>query len=163
MLQLILNPLLPAPLHRLGLRLAHAIRSGWRRVRRPLLVGCRVVAVNPAGEVLLVRHSYGSGLWMLPGGGVARGEAPIAAATRELAEETACSLNRPVEVAVNSGYWNGTTNEVHVFAGHTSDIPRADGREIVAARCFALSALPRDIVPHLAESLPGWLFLLSSE
>jgi 8-oxo-dGTP pyrophosphatase MutT (NUDIX family) len=162
MLHLITN-LLPPPLHRLGLRMAHAIRLGWWRTRRPLVIGCRILAVNSNGEVLLVRHSYGSREWMLPGGGLSRGEAPIAAAQRELAEETACTLVDPVEVTVIQRRWQGMTNVQHVIVGHTSDIPRADGREIVTARCFALTALPPDCSPKLAANLAEWLALFASE
>ncbi len=161
MLRLIAK-LLPAPLHRRGLRLAHALRIVWWRVRRPLVIGCQVLAVNAQGEVLLVRHSYGSPLWMLPGGGLARGETPIAAALRELAEETACTLIRPVAVAVTRRPWHGTTNLQHVIVGATTDTPRADGREIIAARCFAPDALPPDCVPQLAERLGEWLAIFAA-
>jgi len=155
MLQLTL--LLPASLHRLGLPLAHAVRIRWWRLRRPLVTGCRVLAVNAAGEVLLVRHSYGTRHWTLPGGGMARGETPIAAAMRELIEETACTLTAPIEVTITRSLLHGATNVVHVITGRTSGIPRPDGREIVEACYFAPDALPRDISRSLAKSLPGWL------
>ena len=116
-----------------------------------------MLAVNPGGEVLLIRHSYGSPSWMLPGGGVRRGEAPITAALRELAEETACTLSGATEVAITRRTLHGATNVVHIIAGRTSDTPRADGREIVAARCFPLTSLPHDISPRLAKNLQGWL------
>lgn len=128
-----------------------------------MLVGCRVLAVNPDGEVLLVRHSYGPARWTLPGGGFKRGEAPIAAAARELAEETGCKLIGPVELAITRRHWHGATNVVHVIAGSIRDTPRADRREIMAARCFAPTALPRDISRSLAANLPGWLAMARSE
>jgi ADP-ribose pyrophosphatase YjhB (NUDIX family) len=143
--------------------LAHAVRVRWWRLRRPLVEGCRVLAVNPGGEVLLVRHSYGARHWMLPGGGMAHGETPVAAATRELFEETACVLTGAVEVAVTHRVVHGATNISHVIAGRTSSVPRPDGREIVDARYFAPNALPPDISRSLAENLAGWLGQIPSE
>ena len=60
--------LIPAPLHRAALVVAHQVRLRWWRIRKPLLLGCRVMAFDDQGRVLLIRHSYGSGRWMLPGG-----------------------------------------------------------------------------------------------
>ena len=44
--------LIPAPLHRAGLRLAHAVRRRWWRLARPRLTGVCVVACDDAGRVL---------------------------------------------------------------------------------------------------------------
>ncbi len=139
------------------MRLAHLIRQAWWRVRRPVVVGCLVLAVNARGEVLLVRHSYGSPLWSLPGGGIGRGEAPSDAATRELAEETACMLADPIAVAVIHGGWHGMKSEQHIIAGTTQDTPRPDGREIIAAGWFAPGGLPADSNPRLHWHLAEWL------
>ncbi len=47
-------------------------------------------ALTHGGEVLLVRHTYGRrDVWYLPGGGVRRGEPPLAAGAREMEEELA--------------------------------------------------------------------------
>lgn len=61
------------------------LQQYWR-VSRPLTAGARVLVVDPAGQVLLVRHTYMKG-WYLPGGGVDRGETMRAAAAREIWEE----------------------------------------------------------------------------
>jgi 8-oxo-dGTP pyrophosphatase MutT (NUDIX family) len=53
---------------------------------RPRTIGVRAVISDESGQVLLVRHSYGS-LWYLPGGGVEKGEGPISGLVRELREE----------------------------------------------------------------------------
>ena len=47
----------------------------------------RILATDPAGRIVMVVHRD-SGDWNLPGGKVEDGEAPLAAAIRELAEET---------------------------------------------------------------------------
>ena len=85
-------PLLPRSLHRLALRVAHRLRHVWRRLAKPQLRGVSVILRDPEGRVLFVRHTYGPPDWSLPGGGIARGEAPEAAARREMAEELALTL-----------------------------------------------------------------------
>lgn len=149
--------LIPARLHRSALRLAHALRKRWWRLRKPRLRGCRVLALDGEGRVLLVRHAYGSGKWMTPGGGLGRRETPVAGACRELREETGCVLIDAVDLALAEEPLHGATNAVHVVAGRTVDVPRADGREIVEAAFFAIDALPGDMPPPLRAALPGWV------
>jgi len=149
--------LIPAPLHRTGLRLAHALRKRWWRLRKPQLRGCRVLALDGGGRVLLVRHAYGSGKWMAPGGGLGRREDPVAGARRELREEVGCALADPVELILSEEPLQGATNVVHIVVGRTSDVPRADGREIVEAAFFALDALPANMPPPLRAAISGWV------
>jgi len=149
--------LIPRPLHRLLLVQAHRARLVWWRIRKPLLLGCRVLAFDGEGRILLVRHSYGSGRWMLPGGGIGRGEAPLLAALRELAEETACALEDPRELAVIEEPLAGTINRVHVVTGRARGVPLGDGREIVAAEFFAPEALPPNLAEQLQRNLADWI------
>lgn len=151
--------LIPPPLHRALLVQAHRVRLVWWRLRKPLLIGCRVLAFDGEGRVLLVRHSYGSGRWLLPGGGVARGETALMAAIRELGEETACALEDPREIAVIEEPLAGTVNRVHVITGRARGIARGDGREIVAAEFFALDALPAELAQQLERHLADWVAL----
>ena len=149
--------LIPAPLHRLALRLAHAVRRRWWRMFRVRLEGCRVLAFDSTGQVLLVRHSYGSGAWLLPGGGIAHGEAPLAAAQRELTEETGLSLTHARCLAVIDEPLYGTVNRVHLVCGTAQGELRCDGREVIAARFFAAADWPEGLSPRLATQLNGWL------
>lgn len=149
--------LIPAPLHRLGLRAAHGLRKRWWRLRQVRLEGCRVLAFDARGAVLLVRHSYGSGQWLLPGGGIARGEAPLAAAVRELAEETGLTLMQPRCLAVLDEPLYGTTNRVHLISGTAQGTLRCDGREVIAARFFAPGDWPPDLAPRLVQQLDDWI------
>ena len=149
--------LIPAPLHRLALRLAHGVRRRWWRLFRVRLEGCRVLAIDSAGRVLLIRHSYGSGTWLLPGGGIARGEAPLAAGLRELAEETGLSLAQARCLAVIDEPLYGTVNRVHLVCGTAQGDLRCDGREVIAARFFAATDWPDDLSPRLAAQLAGWI------
>lgn len=149
--------LIPAPLHRAALRSAHAVRLVWWRVRRPDLSGCRVLVQDEAGRVLLVRHHYGSGNWMLPGGGMQRGEDPLAAAARELAEEVHCRLVDPVLALVTEEALQGATNRIFVVAGRTADQPKPDGREIAAAEWFDPAELPAQTSPRQRQLMVTWL------
>ncbi len=58
------------------------------------LAACALVERD--GKILLVRHSYVRG-WLLPGGGVGRGEPPVEAVLRELKEEIGLVRSSPPE------------------------------------------------------------------
>ncbi len=149
--------LIPAPAHRQALRIAHRLRLLWWRIRKPRLDGCRVLAFDAQGRVLVVRHAYGSRRWMLPGGGIGRGERPLAAACREFAEETGCVLSAARLLEVLEEPLSGATNRVHVVTGRFVGEPRPDGREIAALACFAPADLPADLSPALAAQIGGWI------
>jgi 8-oxo-dGTP pyrophosphatase MutT (NUDIX family) len=151
--------LIPAPVHRGALRVAHRIRLVWWRVRKPNLAGCRVLAFDDQDRVLLVRHVYGSGRWMLPGGGLGRGEQPLAAACREFAEETGCTLTAARLLEVLEEPLSGAVNRVHVVTGRFEGTPCADGREIAELACFAAAELPANLSPALARRIDGWIAL----
>ena len=134
--------LTPAPLHRLALRLAHALRKVWWRVAKPRLAGVNVLVLDGQRHVLLVRHSYGSRSWTLPGGGLRRGEPPLAAARRELAEELGCTVEELIPLGVNERRLHGAPCVTHVYAATLDALPRPDGREVSEARFFSQDDLP---------------------
>lgn len=149
--------LIPPPLHRAALRLAHGVRKRWWRIAKVRLRGCRIFAFDGAGQVLLIRHSYGSGNWMLPGGGLGQGEEPLVAALRELAEETGLALVQPRLFAEVEEPLYGTVNRVYLVCGQAEGAVRIDGREVIEARYFAAHALPPDLSPMLAARFAEWL------
>jgi 8-oxo-dGTP pyrophosphatase MutT (NUDIX family) len=61
------------------------LRGIWF-VRRPKTFGAHAVALTAQRRIVLVKLRYAPG-WRRPGGGRAQGEAPAAAALRELREE----------------------------------------------------------------------------
>ncbi|WP_333605516.1 NUDIX domain-containing protein [Novosphingobium sp.] len=122
-------------------------------MRRRKVEGVRVLAFDACGRILLVRHSYGSGTWMPPSGGLRRGEDPLGAAVRELREETGCALLDPRLLAVTEEYLQGAVNRVHAVIGATFDRPQADGREIVQVGFFACDALPEPMSMRVSEYL----------
>ncbi|MCH7629292.1 MAG: NUDIX domain-containing protein [Proteobacteria bacterium] len=135
---------LPAPVHRWLLRTAQPVRLRVWGLLRLKVRGASVLAFDPQGRVLLVRHSYHRpDWWMLPGGGMGRDRDPVRVATRELREETGCRLDGPAWFATHPmPTAQGWTNVTELVAGTTPDAPRIDGRELREARFFALDALP---------------------
>jgi ADP-ribose pyrophosphatase YjhB (NUDIX family) len=119
--------------------------------------GVRVLALDPDGRLLLVRHSYGPPAWMPPGGGLRRGEDPLVAGARELREETGCVLLDARLVEVRSEPLHGAANLVRIVAGWVDGAAVPDGREVVEARFFALDALPAELLRGHREALPLWV------
>ena len=132
----------------------------WFRLTRGLTLGVWVLVRNQKGEVLLVRHTYSPG-WLLPGGGVERGEVTHEAAVREVLEETGVRVDEPLQLAGifnNDAIFHG--DYVLLYLGHTGEEVSQNGSlEIAEARFFAPGALPSDITKgterRLREILEG--------
>ena len=148
--------LIPAPLHRLALRIAYVLRARYRRTTGKLYQGVTVIGHDLDGKVLLVRHSYGPNEWFFPGGGLSDGEEPEAAARRELREECDCEIERLRLVQTVDQTINGVDHRGHLFEGIVQDMPRADGREVVDARFFPLHSLPEPLNGNTRNWLNAW-------
>ncbi len=137
--------------------------------RIPLTLGVRLVAVDFADRIFLVRHSYVPG-WHLPGGAVDPDETAREAAVREADEEGGLVFDAPP--ALFHLYFNGSSgrrDHVALFVARNVRIrqaqPRA-GLEIREARFFTLDALPetttdptrRRIAETLGEAPPSDLW-----
>ena len=147
---------LPAPLHRALLPLAHIVRHRWRRWRKVPIAGVSIVITNIAGDVLLLKHSYGPAVWALPGGGLARGEDPEAAARREVREELGLTLSRITAIATLEEVLSGSLHTAHVFAGICDAHPRPDGREVIEARFFPTHSLPEPLGETTRARIAAW-------
>jgi 8-oxo-dGTP pyrophosphatase MutT (NUDIX family) len=126
-------------LHRLAARLYDAKNF----VLRPRVYGA-IVLVRVDGELLLVRSSYRP-WYTVPGGRVQRGEEPLLAALRELAEEVGLAaapgaLRGLGEFVVHHSH---IEDHVHAFELRLDAKPelRIDSREIVWAGFHAEGAL----------------------
>ena len=123
--------------------LSRLVLHPWFRLTRGLTLGVRVLVQNPQGQVLLVRHTYAPG-WLLPGGGVERGEIAEQAAAREVLEETGVTVEHPLKLF--GVYNNDSTflgDHVLLYLGQTTDeISQKGNLEIAEARFFAPTALP---------------------
>jgi 8-oxo-dGTP diphosphatase len=98
-----------------------------------------LVVVCCGDQVLLVRHPYGRSQWMPPGGGVKPGEAPDAAARREVLEEVGIDLGALITHGVVHGRCEGRRETTWVFSAEVSSLNfHADNWEIAAARWFPI-------------------------
>lgn len=144
-------------LYRLVYRLGHRTLRLWWRVRRPAMSSA-AVALWHEERLLVVRTSYHP-LLDLPGGGIDVGEAPLAAAVRELREETG------IEVAPTSLTEEGVFRYLdlerritaHVFAWRPQEapVPTIDRREVVWAGLLTRGELADEAVSPLLRAYLG--------
>jgi ADP-ribose pyrophosphatase YjhB (NUDIX family) len=73
------------------------VMQQWFRWTRSMTLGVRALVIDQDGRILLVRHGYTPG-WLLPGGGIERGETAHEALARELREEAAITLTHEPEL-----------------------------------------------------------------
>ena len=152
--------LIPAPLHRLGLRAAYAVRRRFRRFAKPHLAGVSVLIEDGEGRIMLVRHTYGPEGWAMPGGGLKRGEDPAEAARREMREELGCELETLESLRVIEEVLGGCPHTAHVFRARSRGEPQVDKRELAELRWFArdeLRALRLVSVTRLRLNQLGYL------
>ena len=134
------------PWARLLFRLLHRLQRAWLRLTRPLTIGVRLILLRD-GQVLLVRHTYQDG-WLLPGGGVKRGETLEAAARREAREEVGADLGALRLLGMYTNFFEYKSDHVAVFLCEEFTLGQATDRvEIDCFDFFPLGELPQDIMP----------------
>lgn len=147
---------LPTSLHRYILNVAHRIRHRWRKFRKIPIAGVSVLITNQAGDLLLLRHSYGPPVWALPGGGMKAGEDPLLCAKREVFEELGIELDTLDALGVLEEQLSGSPHSAHLFLAVSEEEPKPDQREIIEARFFALDALPENLGVTTARRIKAW-------
>jgi ADP-ribose pyrophosphatase YjhB (NUDIX family) len=127
------------------------LRKYWSDILKPALAREEPPTIPQAvvlrdRDVLLVKRDSPA-LWELPGGGIRAGETPEDAARREVEEETGVRI----EIVDLLGWYERTG-----FRAHRSPIficrplhasPRRPTEDVVDARYFPLTSLPRAIFP----------------
>lgn len=114
-------------------------------------VAAGVLFRDDRGRVLLVKPTYKDG-WEIPGGYVEKGESPLAAATREVAEELGANLNIADLLVLDWAPHPAEGDKLLViFRGGTldhTDLARftLDHTEIAEAKFFAVEQLA-DLMP----------------
>ena len=88
---------------------------GAKALLSPSVIGANAIIVDPAGKVVLARHSYMTGL-SLPGGGVKRAEPPQQAMLRELSEEIGVIRSDPPQMfGIYTRHTGWATNVVIIY------------------------------------------------
>ena len=106
-----------------------------------------VVPVTPGGEVVMVeqwRHAIERRSLEFPAGGVDQGEAPEAAARRELREEAGAEAGPLVHLGTLATEPSRHTNWAHLYLARDAEITRApspDASEDLTVRTVPLSGL----------------------
>lgn len=133
------------PIRRQGYRVAHRLLRSWWFIARPHVSGVKC-ALTDGNRVLLVRHTYGNQEWDLPGGGIRRGEKPVAAARREMEEELGVQLDNPRPLGTISLRAYRARDRIHCFH---ADIGPAeltiDEGELAEAAWFERDELPSEV------------------
>jgi ADP-ribose pyrophosphatase YjhB (NUDIX family) len=129
-------------------QLAFRIRRLLLRWLRVSTRGVKVMLFNEHGEVLLIRNGYGNQrMFLLPGGGIDRGETPEAAAAREITEELGIDVRELALVSTHHNAAEGKRDTVHLFRAKADGAPAPDGVEVVEACFFPLDRLPETASP----------------
>jgi 8-oxo-dGTP diphosphatase len=135
-------------LRRLGYRLAYRLLQVFWFIARPHKRGVKCL-VTCHDRVLLVRHTYGSHAWDVPGGAMKRGEAPLSAARREMEEELGLDAVEWASIGELQGSVDHRRDTIHCFHAELCEPTlRIDRGELAAATWFARSALPADLAPY---------------
>jgi len=113
------------------------------RQTRGLTLGTRTAVFDVENRVLLVQHSYGPG-WLLPGGGVERGETIFDSAKRETREEAGIiAEEEPVlkGICLNEEQFPGDHVAVLTLRKFMQ-VPWKPTLEIAHVQFFAIDKLP---------------------
>jgi 8-oxo-dGTP diphosphatase len=129
---------------RLTYKLGYPLAKCWWFIRRPRTKGVRCI-ITHGDNVLLIRHTYGSNHWTVPGGGIKPGESPYEAVLREVQEEVGLQVPTatPLEQIYNTDEWKRDTT--HFFTATTNQTEvHIDHTEIGEAQWFSLHKLPEN-------------------
>jgi len=129
----------------------------WWRLTKPCTIGVRGLVVNAAGELLLVRHSYGGRKWFLPGGGRRRGESPDETLVREMREETGLDVEALGLAGVY--FYTGQFKRDHIYIFECQPVGgdlKPAGGEIADIGWFQPDALPANLMLGMARILADW-------
>ena len=126
--------------------IANGLRRVWWIALRPKTVGASALVVD-GDKFLLIRQSYGTRRWTLPGGAVKRNETLKEAAVREAHEEAGIQVNDLDAVTLLGVYGNfksGKSDHLAVFVIRDWEQKPVDTIEISDCGFFAFDELPEE-------------------
>jgi 8-oxo-dGTP pyrophosphatase MutT (NUDIX family) len=143
------------------------IRLFWRsffrpyaRLSRGMTLGARILVIDQQDRVLLVKQSY-SPHWILPGGGIERGETMLEGGLRELREEAGVVAKGEATllgIFSNHAIFPGDHVACYVLREFEQESWKPNA-EITAAEFFSRTALPELVNKgsrtRIAEVLEG--------
>lgn len=109
---------------------------------RPKVLGVKCVIENN-GKFLLVKINYGHHRWIIPGGGVDKGESSVEAAIRETKEEVGLDVKDLVYIGSYESNKEYKQNTVEIFLCKSDTLEtKVDPIEIEEAKWFTRSEFP---------------------
>ena len=149
-------------LGRLPTAARRSLTQRYFRLRRAKTLGVRGLVLNEREHVLLIRHTYQPG-WMLPGGGVEKGETAEEALAHELRDEAGIRLTaRPTLFGIYDNRAVFPEDHVLLYVIRPGQYARLDWQpnaEIAEMGFFAPDALPEGTTAgtqrRIAEVLQG--------
>jgi 8-oxo-dGTP pyrophosphatase MutT (NUDIX family) len=139
----------PLTARRWAYRLAFRTLQVFWFVTRPRKQGVKCLLTDHE-QILLVRHTYGRRAWDLPGGGVKRHEAPLAAAQREMGEELGVREAQWTDLGALHGRVDRRHDTIHCFRAElATPVLTIDRGELAVAEWFERHRLPSDLGPYV--------------
>lgn len=127
------------------LKCAHPMLRAYWKVFKPKTNGVKTAIRNADGQLLLIRNTYGSKTWNLPGGGFKpRKQTLEEAATREIREELQISIHDARELFVYESRAEAKKDRIICLEAYTDTQP-SPSTEIREAQFFNIVSLPSDI------------------
>lgn len=129
-------------------RLPKGVRT-WlvHRLKKTYVIGVAAIVIDDKSRILVLRHTYDTPAWRLPGGMMEAMETPEDVARREVWEEAKCHI---LPIAVIDGGHTSQSFDVAVLARVTSIEAFEASAEVVERAWFAQGDLSR--LPSLQQA-----------